>query len=111
LTTSPPALFSVVPPGLFSPLASTNREHYWLLLCRLFDEFFGPDAPPPPSHGYPRREITLAIERYLLGDDPWEDEDGQAPDTPLTIRANAIYERFRQAGCGRKSSVRARWRR
>lgn len=107
-STSPPALFSVIPPGLFGPLASANREHYWLLLCRLFDEFFGPDAPPPPSHGYPRRSITSAIERYLLGDDPWEDEDGQAPDTPLTIRANTIYERFRQAGWLRQEKLGAR---
>lgn len=69
-------LFSVVPDGLFGPLASSNREHYWLLLCRLFDEFFGPDAPLPPSLGFQRREITSAIERYLLTDDPWESEDG-----------------------------------
>ncbi len=108
MTTSPPALFSLVPPGLFGPLASANREHYWLLLCRLHDEFFGgPDAPVPPSHGYPRREITGAIERYLLGD-PWEDEDGQAPGTPLTVRANALYERFRQAGWLRQEKFGAR---
>lgn len=109
MAASPPALFSVVPPGVFGPLASANREHYWLLLCRLFDEFFGgPDAPVPPSHGYARREITSAIERYLLGDDPWEDEDGQAPDTPLNVRANNIYERFRQAGWLRQEKLGAR---
>ena len=109
MTTSPPALFTVVPPGVFGPLASANREHYWLLLCRLHDEFFGgPDAPVPPSQGYPRREITAAIERYLLGDDPWEDEDGQAPGAPLNVRANAIYERFRQAGWLRQEKFGAR---
>ncbi|WP_256202378.1 hypothetical protein [Stenotrophomonas pictorum] len=43
-TTSPatfPSLFSVVPAGIFGPLASANRQNYWALLCRLFDEFFG----------------------------------------------------------------------
>jgi hypothetical protein len=101
-------LFSLVPSGLFGPLASPNREHYWLLLCRLFDEFFGPDAPMPPSQGLPRREITAAIERYLLGDDPWEDEEGEAPDAPLNVRANAIYERFRSAAWLRQERIGAR---
>lgn len=101
------ALFSVLPQGLFGPLASPNRLHYWRLLCRLFDEFFGPDAPMPPSIGFQRREITSAIERYLLTDDPWE-EDGEAPDTPLSVRANGVYERFRQAGWLRQERIGAR---
>lgn len=103
-STTPP-LFNVVPTGLFGPLASSNRRHYWLLLCRLYDEFFGPDAPLPPSTGLPRREITGAIERYLLTDDPWEQEDGDSPDAPLGIRANSIYERFRQAGWLRQERI------
>jgi hypothetical protein len=110
-TTSPatfPSLFSVVPAGIFGPLASANRQNYWALLCRLFDEFFGPDAPVPPSHGFPRREITAAIERYLLTDDPWEDEDGQAPDAPLNVRAAAIHDRFRDAGWLRQERIGAR---
>lgn len=101
-------LFSIVPAGLFGPLASPNREHYWLLLCRLYDELFGPDAPLPPSIGFQRREITSAIERYLLTDDPWESEDGDAPDAPLTARANGIYDRFRVAGWLRQERVGAR---
>ncbi|GAA5074107.1 Wadjet anti-phage system protein JetA family protein [Lysobacter panacisoli] len=105
--TSVPPLFSVVPDGLFGPLASTNRLRYWQLLCRLFGEFFGPDAPVPPSHGFPRREITAAIERCLLTDDPWEDE-GEAPDAPLAARAAGIYERFRAAGWLRQERVGAR---
>ncbi|MDH7452318.1 DUF5716 family protein [Luteimonas composti] len=108
MTTTPPPLFSVVPPGLFGPLASANRAHYWLLLCRLFEEFFGPDAPLPPSIGLPRREITAAIERYLLSDDPWEDEDGDTPDTPRPVRAAHIYERFRNAGWLRQERIGAR---
>lgn len=99
-----PPLFSVVPDGLFGPLASPNRLHYWQLLCRLFGEFFGPDAPMPPSLGFQRREITAAIERYLLTDDPWE-VDGEAPDAALPVRANAVYERFRLAGWLRQERV------
>lgn len=105
LNSSAPPLFQVVPHGLFGPLASANREHYWQLLCRLFDEFFGPDAPLPPSTGLPRREVTGAIERYLLVDDPWIREDGESPDASLTVRANAIYERFRSAGWLRQERI------
>lgn len=101
-------LFAVLPPGLFGPLASANRQHYWTLLCRLFDEFFGPDAPLPPSIGFQRRDITAAIERYLLSDDPWENEEGEAPDAALNVRANAIHERFRAAGWLRQERVGAR---
>lgn len=103
-----PPLFAVVPAGIFGPLASPNRQNYWALLCRLFDEFFGPDAPVPPSHGFQRREITAALERYLLADDPWEDEDGQAPDAPLNVRASAIHDRFRAAGWLRQERIGAR---
>ncbi len=100
-----PALFGIVPEGLFGPLASPNKLHYWRLLCRLFDEFFGPDAPIPPSIGFARREITQAFERYLLTDDPWEDDEGVAPDAPLTVRANGIYDRFRLAGWLRQERI------
>lgn len=102
------ALFSVLPEGLFGPLASPNRRHYWRLLCRLFDEFFGPDAPMPPSTGFSRREIVSAIERYLLTDDPWDNDDTTAPDSPLAVRAAAVYERFRQAGWLRQERIGAR---
>jgi hypothetical protein len=107
-STATPSLFALVPEGVFGPLASPNREHYWRLLCRLFDEYFGPDAPVPPSHGFQRREIVAAFERYLLTDDPWQDEDGTAPDAPLAARANAIYERFRSAGWLRQERIGAR---
>ena len=101
-------LFEVVPAGIFGPLASSNRQHHWALLCRLYEEFFGPDAPLAPPVGFQRREITAAIERYLLSDDPWEDEDGQAPDAPLNVRANSIHERFRAAGWLRQERLGAR---
>ncbi len=107
-TASTPPLFRVLPAGLFAPLASGNRERYWVLLCRLFDEYFGPDAPLPPSIGFQRREITGAIERYLLSDDPWETEEGDTPGASLADRANAIHERFRAAGWLRQERVGAR---
>ena len=101
-------LFSSLPEGVFGPLASPNRRHYWRLLCRLFDEFFGPDAPLPPSTGFLRREIVSALERYLLTDDPWEADDGEPPDTPLAVRAQSVYDRFRQAGWLRQERIGAR---
>jgi len=112
-TPATPPLFAVVPAGLFGPLAGANRERYWELLCRLFEDFFGPDAPLPPSTGFQRRELTAAIERYLLTDDPWVDEggdseEGDAPGASLVDRANAIYERFRTTGWLRQERVGAR---
>lgn len=103
-----PPLFAVVPAGLFGPLAGANRERYWELLCRLFGQFFGPDAPLPPSTGFQRREITSALENYLLTDDPWESEEGDVPGASLIDRANAIYERFRSTGWLRQERVGAR---
>jgi hypothetical protein len=105
---TPPPLFTLLPAGLFAPLASANRARYWALLCRLYDDYFGPDAPLPPSIGLQRREITGAIERYLLADDPWENEEGEVPGASLADRANAIHERFRSAGWLRQERVGAR---
>ncbi|KAF1699395.1 hypothetical protein CSC62_00345 [Pseudoxanthomonas jiangsuensis] len=104
-STSIPPLFSAVPAGVFGPLASPNRDRYWRLLCRLFDEYFGPDAPLPPSHGYPRREIVAALERYLLAEEAWEDEDGHVADAALAARAGAVYERLRDAGWLRQDKL------
>lgn len=101
-------MFAIVPDGVFGPLASPNRHHYWRLLCRLFDDYFGPDAPMPPSIGFQRREVTAALERYLVTDDPWEDAEGEAPDAPLAVRSNGIYERLRNAGWLRQERIGAR---
>src|SRR5690606_29978479 len=38
----------------------------------------------------------------------WEDEDGQAPDAPLNVRASAIHDRFRAAGWLRQERIGAR---
>jgi hypothetical protein len=107
-TSATPPLFSAVPAGVFGPLASPNRDRYWHLLCRLYDEYFGPDAPLPPSHGYPRREIVAALERYLFAAGVWEDEDGQPLEASLAARASAVYERLRQAGWLRQDKLGAR---
>jgi hypothetical protein len=103
-----PPLFTVLPPGVFSPLASPNRQHYWRLLCQLYSDRFGPDAPMPPSVGFQRRDIVADLERYLLTDDPWEADDGDVPEASINARAVAIYERFRQSGWLRQERVGAR---
>lgn len=103
-----PALFSQVPDGLFGPLASPNRRHHWRLLYQLYQDRFGPDAPLPPSVGFLRREIVADLERFLLTDDPWEAEEGEAPEASLPARANALYERFRAAGWLRQERIGAR---
>ena len=107
-TTATPSLFSAVPAGVFGPLASPNRERYWRLLWRLFDEYFGPDAPLPPSHGFARREIVAALERYLLAEEGWEDEDDTPAQATLAARAAAVYDRLRQAGWLRQDKLGAR---
>jgi Family of unknown function (DUF5716) len=103
-----PALFDLLPDGIFAPLTAPNKRHYWRLLYQLFEDRFGPDAPLPPSVGFQRREIVSDLEGYLLTDDPWETEEGETPNTPLNTRANNIYERFRIAGWLRQERIGAR---
>jgi hypothetical protein len=103
-----PALFDLLPDGIFAPLAAPNKRHYWQLLYQLFEDRFGPDAPLPPSVGFQRRVIIADLEGYLLTDDPWETEQGEVPNTSLNVRANGIYERFREAGWLRQERIGAR---
>lgn len=91
-------LFERLPDRLFAPLASANRHQYWALLCRLHAKRFGPDAPLPPSHGFAVREIMQDIEDELITQDLWENEDGSTPDTPIGIRANAVFNRLMESG-------------
>lgn len=91
-------LFERLPDRLFAPLASANRHQYWALLCRLHVKRFGPDAPLPPSHGFAVREIMQDIEDELVTQDLWENEDGSTPDTPIGIRANAVFNRLMESG-------------
>lgn len=91
-------LFERLPDRLFAPLASPNRHRYWALLCRLHTKRFGPDAPLPPSHGFALRDVMQDIEDELITQDSWENEDGNTPDTPLAIRANAVFNRLLDSG-------------
>lgn len=89
-----PPLFARLPGTLFKPLASLNHERFWAVLARLHRNRFGPDAPLPPSNGFPIREIIADIERELDDSDAWEDEEGSAPAANLNVRANMIFNRF-----------------
>jgi hypothetical protein len=84
-------LFERLPDRLFAPLGSINRKQYWALLCMLHARRFGPDAPMPPVHGFSTREIVHDIERELELQQIWELEAGEAPDTPINVRANMIF--------------------
>ena len=92
-----PSLFARLPGKLFAPLSSPNKERYWSILCRLYENRFGPEAPLPPSKGYTYREIVADIERELLDQDAWT-EDGEDPETPIGIRANMVMTRLVEAG-------------
>lgn len=92
------ALFERLPERLFAPLASPNRHRYWKLLCRLYERRFGPDAPLPPSVGFPTREITRDIEEELQAQDEWELEGGEPLETPVGIRAIEVFNRLRDSG-------------
>lgn len=91
-------LFERLPDKLFFPLASTNRHRYWAMLCRLHDKRFGPDAPLPPSHGFAVRDLMQDIEDELLMQDMWEEEEGHTPETPIAIRANAVFNYLVDSG-------------
>lgn len=91
-------LFERLPDRLFAPLASTNRYRYWSLLCRLHDKRFGPDAPLPPSHGFSVKDLTQDIEDELLTQDLWESDEDHTPETPIGIRANAVFNRLVDSG-------------
>lgn len=92
------SLLQRLPDRLFGPLASPNRHQYWMLLSSLHERRFGPDAPIPPSLGFPCREITLDIEEDLLAQEAWQTEDGESPDTPIGIRAIGVFNRLRDCG-------------
>lgn len=92
-------LFERLPDKIFAPLASQNRQRYWALLCTLHAQRFGPDAPLPPSKGFAFREILHDIQDELLNQDAWDsEEDGQTPETDITVRAHMVFNRLADSG-------------
>jgi hypothetical protein len=92
-------LFKRLPESLFSPLASVNRHRYWALLCRLHEKRFGPDAPLPPSRGFPRKTIIQDLIEELEIQEAWDSEDFEIQDgDQVDARANAIFNRFHECG-------------
>lgn len=92
-----PPLFQRLPERIFAPLASPNRQRYWSLLCSLHNSRFGPDAPLPPSRGFPVAEIVKAIAEEIRSQD-WEAEGEITLATPLDIRANEAFSRLKDSG-------------
>ena len=93
-----PPLFEALPTDLFSPLASQNREQYWLLLCNLYARFFGPDADIPPAIGWDKRDLVELVVHILENDDAWELEAGESQATPIGIRAHGYLKRLLDSG-------------
>lgn len=92
-------LFERLPDRLFAPLASLNRHRYWSLLCRLHEKRFGPDAPLPPSRGYPSKLIVQDIIEALEFEEVWDSEDADdVGNTQIEVRAAAIFNRFYESG-------------
>lgn len=91
------SLFDRVPGDVLRPLSGPNRRRMWALLVDLYQEFFGPDAMLAPEHGFTHREITQAVERYLISHPGWE-EEGIDPLTPLIVRANGILDKLLDTG-------------
>lgn len=92
------ALFDKLPDRIFGPLAAPNRRSHWRVICRLYSDYFGPSVSAPPIDGYPFRTIQVAVEDELSQIDDWLPEDGDAPDTPLAIRANQLIKMLAGAG-------------
>lgn len=91
-------LLERLPDTIFRPLAAQNRHLYWDLLLRLYDQFFGPDAPPPPDEGYLARTVILDIERFV-STRVWVDVDDESPaqDNP-SGRAHQVLRALLEAG-------------
>lgn len=91
-------LFKRLPDRIFAPLSSENRHRYWALLCHLHERRFGPDAPLPPSRGFPTRIITQDIVDALELQEAWDNEDLCVLETPVEQRAAAIFSRLHECG-------------
>lgn len=92
-------LFDRIPETLFNPLGSKSHRQYWKLLCVLYQKRFGPEAPLPPIHGYPIREIVADVEECLEIEGPLEDDEvpSGADETP-TSRASSVFRYLASRG-------------
>lgn len=83
---------------MFRPLASQNRKLYWDLLLHLYEQFFGPDAPPAPEDGYLVRTVTIDVERFISTRE-WMAAEGEVPEEDTTDgRARYILRTLIDAG-------------
>lgn len=101
------SLFERVPDTIFRPLAAQNRQLYWDLLLRLYEQFYGPDAPPPPDDGYLTRTIVLDIERFVSMRE-WIESQGEVPSDGPSGRAHQVLHSLLDAGWLQEERVGAR---
>lgn len=92
-----PPLFERLPSEIFRPLGTINNRRYWEILCRLIGEIWG-EGGRSPGEEVQKSAIIRVIESHLLSQDPWQDDEGITLETPLNIRANGIYNVFRDSG-------------
>ena len=88
-------IFDRLPYGLFQPLASRNRQNYWNLIVRLYDEYFSQEIEIP-ENGYTHRDIVIPIERFIQHDPNWVDEN--EADVPISVRANQALAYLLESG-------------
>lgn len=98
IETAAEMLFKRLPDKIFSPLASSNRQRYWSLLCSLYQLRFGGDAPLPPSEGFSSRDMIRDIEDILCQVDGWENEDESDLEITLNVRAYNVLNRLIESG-------------
>jgi len=91
------ALFDVLPPDLFKPLASPTRRLTADLLLHLQFRTFGLAADAPRRTDV-LREIGDFIQRWELQNGPAGNDDGEVPATSVEDRARNVYQRLVDTG-------------
>lgn len=91
------ALFDVLPPDLFKPLASPTRRLTADLLLHLQGRTFGMAADAPRRTDV-LREIGDYIQRWELQNGPAGNDDGEASATSIEDRARNVYQRLVDTG-------------
>lgn len=90
-------LFTRLPSGLFSPLASPGREWYWKFILDLYDRRFGPDAAGGSAEGILRKYVTQDAENFLLNHLDWMMDGGDAT-SPVSVRSSQLVDRLIESG-------------